>query len=187
MHTPIYSCRLSIYILLIICVSCNKTSPIKNCEVNTIEKENKKTAKSSFISEDNPSTVDLPLSFHQYFKDQYSEMKYPSYELNENLIDFLKSKNYDGETYKGFVIRSDNDFEFLLVSMARGDSEYFILITSANHKIIDYKEIGAIGDENPVTFKISQDFSIEKYHGNNENSTAFEKYQIDNNGNIRKK
>lgn len=183
----LYSSITLISALSLICFSCNKTSPIKNREVNTIEKENKKTAKSSFISENSPSTVSLPFSFHQYFEDQYSETKYPSYELNENLIEFLKSKNYDGETYKGFVIRSDNDFEFLLVSMDRGDSEYFILIISGNNKIIDYKEIGAIGDENPVTFKVFPDFSIEKYHGNNENSTAFEKYQIDNNGNIQKK
>jgi len=122
MTTVLYSYITLISALSLICFSCNKTSPIKNHEVNTIEKENKKTAKSSFISEDNPSTVGLPFSFYQYFKDQYSETKYPPYELNKNLIDFLKSKHYDGETYKGFFIRSDNDFEFLLVSMARGDS-----------------------------------------------------------------
>ncbi|WP_312078754.1 hypothetical protein [Chryseobacterium sp.] len=182
-----YSYLTVFYASSLVCFSCNKTSPTKNSEVSAIEKANKTTEKSSLITEDNPVKISLPFSFHLYFKDQYSEMKYPSYELNENLIDFLKSKNYDGETYKGFVIRSDNDFEFLLVSMARGDSEYFILITSANHKIIDYKEIGAIGDENPVTFKINQDFSIEKFHGNNENSTAFEKYQINSNGKIQKK
>lgn len=44
--------------------------------------------------------------------------------------------------------------------MSRGDSDYFILITTQNNNIIDYKEIGCIGDENP--FKISPDFSIEK-------------------------
>ncbi|MFC5872008.1 hypothetical protein SAMN05443633_12225 [Chryseobacterium arachidis] len=76
----LYSYIILISALSLICFSCNKTSPIKNREVNTIEKENKKIAKSSFISEDNPSTVSLPFSFHQYFKDQYSEMKYPSYE-----------------------------------------------------------------------------------------------------------
>ncbi|AKK73006.1 hypothetical protein OK18_10615 [Chryseobacterium gallinarum] len=49
--------------------------------------------------------------------------------------------------------------------MSRGDADYFILITTQNNNIIDYKEIGSIGDENPVTFKILPAFSIENTKG----------------------
>ncbi|MET3038359.1 hypothetical protein ABXT08_19905 [Chryseobacterium sp. NRRL B-14859] len=148
--------------------------------------EEKTTNTNNLINEKRPIKVSLPFSFYQYFKDEYSEVKYPSYNASSSLIDFLKSKNYDGETYKSFVIHSDDHFQYLVASMSRGDSEYFILITVKNNTITDYKEIGAIGDENPITFKISPDFIIEKYKGNTLDVPAFEKFKIDKNGKIIK-
>ncbi|WP_326983275.1 hypothetical protein VUJ46_01635 [Chryseobacterium sp. MYb264] len=183
MIRTVYTYRIVLGILLSVSISCSKTS-----STDPIPKDSEKKAveEKHLLIQKNSAKVELPFSFYQYFKDEYSETKYPSYELNQNLIDFLKSKNYDGETYKGFLIRSDKEFEYLVTSMSRGDSEYFILITSGNNKIIDYKDIGAIGDENPVTFKIFSDFSIEKYHGNTGDAKAFEKYKIDKNGKILK-
>lgn len=148
------------------------------------KKDQNKTVENSLIAEIKPIKVTLPFSFYQYFKDEYSEAKYPSYELSSSLRDFLKSKSYDAESYKGFVIRSDDNSLYLIASISRGDSEYFVLVTSQNNKIIDYKEIGAIGDENPITFKISSDFSIEKYKENTSDALPFEKFKIDKTGKI---
>ena len=138
------------------------------------------------IIKNGPTEINLPFSFHQYFKDEYSESKYPSYDVNSSLTDYLKTKSYDGESYKAFVLRSDDQFQYLVVDMSRGGSDYFILITTQNNNIIDYKEIGSIGDENPVTFKIFPDFTVEKYKGNTEDATAFEKFKIDQKGKIIK-
>lgn len=57
-------------------------------------------------------------------------------------------------------------------------------MTSNDSKIIDFKEIGSIGDESPVTFKILQNLSINKYHDLNESNKPFEILKIDNNEKI---
>lgn len=145
-----------------------------------------KSEENKFIVEKNPKKVNLPFSFYDYFNDNYSESKYPNYELKPFLIDFLKNNSYDAETYKGLVIHSDENFLYLLISILRGDSEYFVLVTTKNNVIIDYKEIGLIGDENPVTFKILPNFIIERYNGNSPNLNAFEKFKINEAGKIIK-
>ncbi|KFF73313.1 hypothetical protein HX13_21380 [Chryseobacterium sp. P1-3] len=68
--------------------------------------------------------------------------------------------------------------------MSRGDSDYFILITTQNNNIIDYKEIGSIGDENPVTFKILPDFSIENTKGIHKLLLPLKSLKIDEKGKI---
>ncbi|WP_250255114.1 hypothetical protein [Chryseobacterium sp. Marseille-Q3244] len=98
----------------------------------------------------------------------------------------MKNNSYDAETYKGLVIHSDENFLYLLISILRGDSEYFVLVTTKNNVIIDYKEIGLIGDENPITFKILPSFIIEEYQGNGPNLKAFEKLKINAAGKIVK-
>ncbi|MDR2238597.1 MAG: hypothetical protein LBE92_20905 [Chryseobacterium sp.] len=145
-----------------------------------------KSEENKFIVAKIPKKVNLPFSFYEYFNDDYSESKYPNYELKPLLIEFLKNNSYDAETYKGFVIRSDENFLYLVISILRGDSEYFVLVTTKNNVIIDYKEIGLIGDENPVTFKILPSFIIEEYHGNGPNLKAFEKFKINEEGKIVK-
>lgn len=154
--------------------------------IMTKKGEEEKTEVADLVNKKRPVKVSLPFSFHQYFKDEYSEAKYPSYEISSSLIDFLKSKNYDGESYKSFVIHSDDHVQYLVADVSRGDSDYFILITARNNKIIDYKEIGVIGDENPITFKIFSDLTIEKYKGNTPNAVAFEKFKIEKDGKIIK-
>lgn len=139
-----------------------------------------------FIKTKKPLKVALPFSFYQYFSDDFSQTKYPNYEITNYLIDFLKNKNYDAESYKSFVIRSDADTLYLLVSIARGDSEYYVLVTTKNNAIVDYKEIGAIGGEDPVTFKILPNFTVEKYNGNGADATISEKLKINESGKISK-
>ncbi|GAA5084030.1 hypothetical protein GCM10023210_03370 [Chryseobacterium ginsengisoli] len=137
-----------------------------------------------FIIANNPKKIILPFSFQQYFKDDFSEIKYPTYEPTVYLIDFLKKKNYDAESYKSFVIRSDVKFLYLIISIQRGDSEYFVLVTIKNSNIIDYKEIGAIGESEPITFKVLPNYNIERYNNNETNDVAFEKLKISETGEI---
>lgn len=141
-------------------------------------------AENKFIIEKLFKKTALPFSFYQYFNDDFSETKYPTYQPTTYLIDFLKNKDYDAESYKSFVIRSDADYLYLVVSVQRGDSEYYVLVTTKNNTIVDYKEIGAIGGDDPVTFKISPNFAIEKYNGNTPDAVAFEKFKINEAGKI---
>lgn len=130
--------------------------------------------------------INLPFSFYEYFKDEYSEEKYPSFLPSKKLIDFLVKNNYEGEAYKCFLINSKDNLLNMVVSISRGDSEYFLFVTSNKNEIIDFIEIGSIGDENPITFKIFNDLKIEKYLGNLEINTPIEKYQINNENSIIK-
>lgn len=130
--------------------------------------------------------ISLPFSFYEYFKNNYSEEKYHSYIPTKNLINFLISKNFEGEDYKCFIIPSKKDYLNMIVSISRGDSEYYCLITSKKNRIVNFIEIGSIGGEDIITFKILKDLSIEKYKGNEEVGIPFEKYQINDNGVIVK-
>ncbi len=143
-----------------------------------------KSKEELIIKENEIETVKLPFSFYNYFKDEYSEKKYPSYNPTDKLINFLVEKGYDAESYKCFIIKSDDKILYLVIEIQRGDSNYYVLLTSNDSKIIDFKEIGSIGDENPVTFKILQNLSINKYHDLNESNKPFEILKIDNNRKI---
>ncbi len=134
----------------------------------------------------NLKKINLPFSFYNYFKDGYSDEKYPSYPPSQKLIDFLISKDYNGETYKCFIITTKDNYVNTVVSISRGDSNYFVLVTAKANNILDFIEIGAIGQENPITFKILNNLSIEKYEGNLEVNKPFEKYQITDKGLINK-
>ncbi len=129
--------------------------------------------------------INLPFSFYNYFEDEYSNEKYPNYRPSEKLINFLISKDYEGENYKCFFI-SEKKCKIYVVSISRSDSEYFLLLTYSNNSIIDFKMIGEIGGESPVTFKILKDLTVEKYNGNsNKNTSIIEKIKIDDNCKIQ--
>lgn len=130
--------------------------------------------------------IALPFSFYEYFKSDYSVEKYQSFTPTKKLIDFLISKDFEGEDYKCFIIPSNKDYLNIVVSISRGDSEYYVLVTSKENRILNFIEIGSIGGDDIITFKISKDLSIEKYKGNQEVGTPFEKYQINDKGLIMK-
>lgn len=130
--------------------------------------------------------IALPFSFYEYFKNDYSEEKYQTYTPTKNLIDFLISKDFEGEDYKCIIIPSSKDYLSIVVSISRGDSEYYVLVTSKENKILNFIEIGSIGGEDIIAFKILKDLSIEKYRGNQEVGIPFEKYQINDKGSIVK-
>jgi hypothetical protein len=129
--------------------------------------------------------LSLPFSFKKYMQDEYSEQKYPCYKASQYLIEYLIKKKYEAEKYKCFIIPSSKN-KIFLVSVLRGDAEYFLIATSNNNKILDIKEIGLIGEDNPITFKISKDLLIEKYKNDLDENNSFEKYQIVDDGSIKK-
>lgn len=139
-----------------------------------------------FIAARKPKLITLPFSLHQYLSDDFSETKYPSNEPTNYLIDFLKKQDYDAEAYKSFVIRFDDDFLYLIVSITRGDSEYYVLITTKNDSVVDFKEIGEIGSENPTTFKVLPNYSVEKYKREESDLSLLEKFKINESGRIIK-
>lgn len=140
--------------------------------------------KTDLIITNSIKNINLPFSFYEYFNEGFSDEKYPFYEPSSLLVNFFKGKGYDAEGYKCFVLLSKDQRLYLLISISRGDSEYFLLLTSKNNKIIDYKEIGAIGDENPITFKIFPNFIVERYKGNVPNAIPFEKLKVNNENKI---
>lgn len=154
----------------------NKNKSNVNDVSNKASGKKNELSSENFIQGDNHiNKVHLPFSFYSYFKDEYSEEKYPSYEPTDKLVEFLISNDYEGEKYKYFVISSENPCTIFVVSVVRGDAEYFLLLTSSNNTIIDFKEIGAIGNYPPVTFKIYNDYSVEQYEGILENNTVIRK------------
>lgn len=165
-----------------------------NLITKLLEKRNKRQSSNhlvldtanSFIIEKNPLRTALPFSFYEYFKSEYSQEIYPSYEPTLEFIEFLKSQDYEGESYKCFAIQFDETSLYLVATILRGDSEYFVLVTTQNNKIIDYSEIGSIGNDNPITFKVSQDYIIEKYEGNGRDLKPIEKLKIYSSGKIQK-
>lgn len=132
------------------------------------------------ICKEQIKNIVLPFSFNEYSKDQYSDEKYPNYQISQKMIDFLVSKDYEGEKYKCFVIKPQNTCSIFVISVLRGDSEYFVLLTTSNNSIVDFKEIGVIGNSNPITFKIKPNLIVEKFNGNNDDNVLIEKISIDN-------
>lgn len=152
--------------------------------INYLGVNNGNIQENKYIIGKNLVKIGLPFSFYQYFKDDYSSIKYPTYEPTSNLIEFLKNENYEGESYKSFVIRCDDEYLYLITSISRGDSEYFLLITSDKSKIIDFKEIGSIGGDDPITFKVLPNFTLEMYNGNEDGAIPFKKFKITTAGKI---
>lgn len=152
---------------------------------NAVLHKKNTVAVKEFLLEESPVSLELPFSFYQYFNNENPELNYPSYPLTPTFIEFLKSIGYDAESYQSFVFRDKNDL-FYLVSISRGDSEYYVLVTTNGHEIVDYNEIGSIGNENAITFKIFPNFVTEKYLGNSQNGTAFETLRINKGGKIER-
>jgi hypothetical protein len=137
-----------------------------------------------FIKNKNPKVISLPFGFSQYFDDGFSEVENPYYPLTENLISYLKSKDYDAESYKAFVLRNEKDMMVLLVSVQRGDSDYFVIVTTKSDKILDFKEVGSVGSDNPVTFNILPSLIIETYNGSGNSARLSGKFKISGEGKI---
>ena len=119
------------------------------------------------IEENEPyKIIKLPFDSKEFVQNK-SIVDSKKYTAAKFLIDYLVKKDYEGEEYDCYFLRSDNEFTYIIVSILRGDSQYFILIKSDKKSILSFNEIGSIGGENTLYFKISQNLIITTYDLNN--------------------
>ncbi|SHI91334.1 hypothetical protein [Flavobacterium terrae] len=105
--------------------------------------------------------ISVPFDLKSYIKNLPNEIK-NSYTPTSKLIDYLVSKGYEGETYKCFFLNTDDKSKKIIASIARGDSEYFVLITILDNKFSSFNEIGSIGEETKY-FKIDNNYKVLSY------------------------
>jgi hypothetical protein len=111
---------------------------------NLLKKENQIN---KIVTENQPYNLfEVPFDLKGYVKNLPKEIN-NSYTPSNELIDYLKIKNYDGESYNCYFLKINNNHYELLVSVSRGDSIYFLLVKINENKILSYKEIGVIGEE----------------------------------------
>ncbi|WP_136667867.1 hypothetical protein [Flavobacterium sp. H122] len=114
------------------------------------------------VTENKPySLMSLPFDLKDYINNLPNEIK-NSYTPADRLKDYLVSKGYDGEKYKCFFLKTDDNDAEIIVSITRGDSEYFLLVTVSAGKFTSYKEIGSVGEETKY-FKIDKNFKVITY------------------------
>ena len=104
--------------------------------------------------------ISLPFSSREYIdnideRDNIYAFYYPS----DLLVNYLCSKDYEGEDYKCYILSSDSANLIILTWVLRGDSEYYLLMLLNKDKVIDYKEIGKGGDD-AISFIIEKDLSV---------------------------
>ena len=102
----------------------------------------------------------VPFDLRNYVKNLPNEIQ-NSYLPTEKTKKYLVSIGYEGENYKCFFLKVDNKSAELIISITRGDSEYFLLIKSADNKFLSYKEIGIVGNEETKYFNIGKNYNID--------------------------
>lgn len=104
----------------------------------------------------------VPFDLRDYVNNLPNEIK-NSYSPTEKTKKYLASIGYEGESYNCFFLKIDNKSTELIISITRGDSEYFLLIKSDDNKFLSYKEIGSIGGEKTKYFKIDKNYNVALY------------------------
>jgi hypothetical protein len=133
--------------------------------------------KKYLISEDTIfKNISIPFSSRRYIDDDNRDETYIFYRPSDLLVNYLVSKDYEGEEYKCYVLPPKNKGLILLVWIPRGDSEYYLLVLLDSEKIITHKEIGTGGDDS-VLFIIQENFFINRYN----NSGNLESFLVRNN------
>ncbi len=105
--------------------------------------------------------ISVPFDLKNYIKNLPNEIK-NGYTPSPKLIDYLVSKDYEGESYKCFFLGTADKSNKIITSVKRGDSEYFLLITISNNKFSSFSEIGSIGEEIKY-FKIDNNYKVVTY------------------------
>lgn len=184
--------------IILFCVitflSCKKKSKVETPKIveptEVVEQltasENKSTPRKWIIASnevDNFEINELPFLFEVYYKDNIPETIYPSYKISKDLDLFLKKNNYEGEEYECFLLPSINNYNLLLISVLRGDSNYYLVLIANSDEIKDMKEIGHIGDESDIrTFDITKDYTIKEYKGFRDSKVLLKTIKITRDG-----
>lgn len=104
--------------------------------------------------------ISLPFSSREYINNiDERDNVYAFYYPSDLLVNYLCSKDYEGEDYKCYILSSDSANLIILTWVLRGDSEYYLLMLLNEDKVIDYKEIGKGGDD-AISFIIEKDLSV---------------------------
>lgn len=123
---------------------------------------NTNSKKEELVTEMQPyNLMVVPFDLKEYINNLPNEIK-NSYTPTNKLIDYLVSKGYEGENYKCFFLKKNDNSSEIIASIARGDSEYFLLITMSDNKFTSSKEIGSIGEETKY-FKVDKNFKVIPY------------------------
>jgi hypothetical protein len=115
--------------------------------------------KISLVSESEPyKLLDVPFDMKSYI-DNLPQTIDNSYNPSKELIDYLIKKGYEAENYSCNFLKISDEFNELLVSISRGDSQYFLVVKADKTKFLSCEEIGSIGEENKY-FKIDKNYNI---------------------------
>jgi hypothetical protein len=117
----------------------------------------------AFVGDDDPyQLMNVPFDLKEYVNNLPNPIQY-SYQPTATTQGYLSSIGYEGEKYKCFFIKNDIHSTTLIVSVSRGDSEYFLLLKANQHRFLSYEEIGCIGGEETKYFKIDKNYNIVLY------------------------
>ncbi len=119
-------------------------------------------SKKLFEANEPYNPIKLPFDSKEFIQKK-SIIGNEKYEPSRFLIDYLIKKDYEGEEYNCFFLKSENGITNIIVSILRGDSQYFVLIKSNQESILSFEEIGNIGGEDTLYFKIDRNFIITTY------------------------
>ena len=108
----------------------------------------------------------LPFDSKNFVENKSSEGN-KKYDASSYLIEYLIKKGYEGEEYGCYFLKYDIEFTSMIISILRGDSQYFLLLKSNKESILSYDEIGNTGGEEILYFKISSNLVITTYNLNN--------------------
>lgn len=112
-----------------------------------------------FVVEEKPyKLLEVPFDLIKYVENLPQEIK-NSYNPSNSLIEYLVKNGYEGENYTCNFLKISEKSSDLLVSITRGDSQYFLIIKSDNTRFLSYKEVGSIGEETKY-FKIDNNYDI---------------------------
>ncbi|MCD0472299.1 hypothetical protein [Flavobacterium sp. JAS] len=116
-----------------------------------------------FVSGNKPyNLMAVPFDLKNYADNLPNQIK-NSYSPTAKTKKYLVSIGYDAESYKCFFIKNDNSSTELIVSVSRGESEYFLLLKANKDTFLSYKEIGNIGGEEARCFKIDKNYNVVSY------------------------
>jgi len=187
------------YLLLfsIILLSCKQSSKVDTPKTTKLSENTKKKEEELLISKNKLSLKkwiitenlndlkinNLPFFFDIYYENNIPETTYPNYQISEDLENFLKKCDYEGGQYECFLFPSTNNLNVLLVNVFRGDSNYYLILTTDSDEIKGMEEIGHIGDLNDIkTFDISEDYIVTEYKGFRDNKNKLKKIKITKGG-----
>ncbi len=117
----------------------------------------------AFGTQDEPyQLMPVPFDLKEYLNNLPNQIE-NGYGPSAIMEKYLVSIGYEGEKYTCFFIKNDIKSKAVIVSVSRGDSEYFLLLEADPNGFSSYKEIGRIGSEGTKYFKVDENYNVISY------------------------